>query len=330
MKDYLSSRTISEIDEKTLELVMYVMQCNKMVPEMKELVNKISAKNGLKFNHYITEAICNQPSDGSGGFYSEQVSTLFPNKIDKQSDMYTICMMKALLKEGDTKAALRVLDEGERAQLGKKAAIEKYYINIFDHCFNSKSENQSQVSFFPDLLKEREDRIAQEIAHAGKISAHQKAKVEEKYRNVDLSNHMPVSFSEFKKKHFNMMRTTKNNMQQMILMKMVRSAVKKSDYKNIDTLFDYLTVAKEEQELRTSARNQIEAYAKIFKPKGKFDSLKQAEDPLRVLFEYVRKPYDTVESLVSIFNPLHFFPLKHYLTKLFTDFEVPANGTRIE
>lgn len=86
-------------------------------------------------------------------------------------------------------------------------------------------------------------------------------------------------------------------------MKMVKAAVKNNDYKHIDTLFTYLMVNKEEEDLRRGIRNKIEAYSKIHE-QGKPENFKQANDPLNVLFNYAKKNYDDLESLVR--RPLTF------------------------
>ena len=100
------------------------------------------------------------------------------------------------------------------------------------------------------------------------------------------------------------MKTLKNNTQQMMLMKMVKAAIKDSDYKNINQLFTYLMVNKEEEDLRTGVRNKIEAYSKLHPPFKKLSSLKEANDPLKVLFDYVKIPQDDLDTLVSTTNSM--------------------------
>lgn len=288
----IKNREITQPSDKTNEILLSLMQHHKMIEEMKEL-------SGPLKNHYISEVICSLESDGSVDFYSRQVQKLFKSKAAKESDLYTACMMKALLKEGDISSAMRVLDEGEKSQVGRKQAIENYYVNIYDHCFGEKESKERHVEFFPDILKERSLRMKKDLERAGRVSQYQKKLVAEKYSKVNLQENIPVSYTDFKERHYNMMKTLKNNSQQMMLMKMVKSAIKDSDYKNINQLFTYLMVNKEEEDLRRGVRNKIEAYSKLHKPSQKLSSLKEANDPLRVLFTYVKKPYDDLNTLVS-------------------------------
>lgn len=278
--------------DKTLELLMSIMKGHGMVEEMKAIPCKMK-------NHYVTEAICRMPTDGSNNFYSNQVKELFKGRKERSTPLYTVCMMKALLKEGDIDSALRVLEEGERALNGKKAAIDQYYIKIFDHCFNQEDSTDRHVSFFPDLLKEREARINQEIERAGQISQYEKNKLIRKYEKSNPNKKLPVSYSDFKKKHFNMVKTLKNYTQQMMLSKMVKAAVANSDYKKVNDLFTYLLVNKEEEQLRKSLREMIDAYSKTFDHTQKVTSAQEANDPLRVLFTYLKKPHDDIDALVN-------------------------------
>jgi hypothetical protein len=289
----LDTRTKNKPTDKTNELLLMLMQNNNMVEEMKHIRSPLS-------NHYITEAICGLKSDGSSDFYSKQVTQLFNSKKSKHSDLYHSCMIKALLKEGDIESALRVLDEGDRTKIGRKAAIEKYYINIYDHCFGKTDTNDRHVNFLPDLMAEREQRISKELERAAKVSHHEANRIKERVKKTNVSNNLPVSYSDFKSKHFNMVKTLKNNTQQMLLMKMVRSAIKDSDYKHINKIFSYLLVNKEEEDLKRLTRNRIEAYSKIHSPKYERLSFKEANDPLRILFDYVKKPYDDIETLVTL------------------------------
>jgi hypothetical protein len=197
---------------------------------------------------------------------------------------------------------LRVLDEGDRSKIGRKAAIEKYYINIYDHCFGKTDTNDRHVNFLPDLIAEREQRISKELERASRVSHHEANRIRERVKKTNVSDNLPVSYSDFKSKHFNMVKTLKNNTQQMLLMKMVRSAVKDSDYKHINKIFSYLLVNKEEEDLKRLTRNRIEAYSKIHSPNYERLSFKEANDPLRILFDYVKKPYDDIETLVTFID----------------------------
>jgi hypothetical protein len=288
----LDTRNKNKPTDKTNELLLMLMKNNNMMEEMKHIRSPLS-------NHYITEAICGLKSDGSSDFYSKQVTQLFNSKKSKHSDLYHSCMIKALLKEGDIESALRVLDEGDRTKIGRKAAIEKYYINIYDHCFGKTDTNDRHVNFLPDLIAEREQRISKELERASRVSQHEVNRIKERVKKTDVSDNLPVSYSDFKSKHFNMVKTLKNNTQQMLLMKMVRSAVKDSDYKHINKIFSYLLVNKEEEDLKRLTRNRIEAYSKIHSPNYERLSFKEANDPLRILFDYVKKPYDDIETLVT-------------------------------
>ena len=294
LKARVSRREISQPSERTNELLLSIMKEHGMVQEMRGLFGPLK-------NHYITEAICNLKSDGSSDFYSSQVQKLFKTKQEKESDLYVACIMKALLKEGDIESALRVLDEGEKAQVNRKKAIEKYYVNVYDHCFGQKESNETQVDFFPDILKEREERLKRDIEKASRVSEYQVRLLTEKQKKVNINQNLPVSYTDFKEKHYGMMKTLKNNTQQMMLMKMIRAAVKDKDFKKIDQLFTYLMVNKEEEELRKGVRNKIEAYSKIYKSSKDLSTLKEANDPLRILFDYVKKPYDDLDTLVREF-----------------------------
>ena len=167
----IKKREVSPPSAKTNEILLFLMQHHKMINEMKKVSSPLK-------NHYITEAICNLKSDGSSDFYSSQVHKLFRTKIDKESELYTACMMKALLKEGDISSALRVLDQGEKAQVGRKNAIEKYYTKIYDHCFGEKDSKERYVEFFPDILKERDFRIQKDLERAERVSQYQKKLVD--------------------------------------------------------------------------------------------------------------------------------------------------------
>lgn len=279
-------------NDKTLELLLSIMKGHGMIQDMKAMPCKMR-------NHYITEAICRAPADGSPNFYSNQVKELFKGKKERSTPLYTACMMKALLKEGDTESALRVLEEGERALSGKKAAIDQYYIKVFDHCFNQEDSTDRHVSFFPDLLKEREARINQEIERAGQISQYEKNRLIKKYEKSNPNKKLPVSYSDFKKKHFNMVKTLKNYTQQMMLSKMVKAAIANSDYKKVNDLFTYLLVNKEEEQLRKSLREMIDAYSKTYDHTHQVTSAEEARDPLRVLFTYLKKPHDDIDALVN-------------------------------
>lgn len=250
-------------------------------------------------NYYITESILTQKSDGSSDFFSSQIKKLFESKEDQQSSLYSLCMMKALLKEGDIDSALRVLDEGERSLNGRKKAIEKYYLKVYDYCINSEDPEVKHVSFFPDLLSEREKRISTELDNAGERSAYEKQKLSERYSKVDLSKNLPVSYSDFKKKHFNLVKTIKNYTQQMMVMKMIKSSIDDCDYKKINDLFNYLLINKEEEQIRKSIREKIEKFEKFFSPKTQLPSLEESKDPLYVLFKYVKRPGDDIDTLIN-------------------------------
>ena len=125
LNEKIRSREASRPNERTQELLLSLMQNHKMVNEMMKL-------NAPLKNHYITEAILGLQSDDSDDFYSSKVSQLFKTKKDKESELYTACMMKALLKEGDLASAMRVLEEGEKALVDRRKAIEKYYVKVYD------------------------------------------------------------------------------------------------------------------------------------------------------------------------------------------------------
>lgn len=213
--------------------------------------------------------------------------------------MYAVCMMKALLKEGDTEAALRVLSEYENAHIANQSAIESYYIKVFDHVFDPQDSSVRKVSFLPDLLKEREARIQNEIKKAGEQSEYKKKQLIEKYSNINVNNNLPMSFTDFKKKHYNMIKMLKQTTQQMMLMKMVKAAVSENDYEKVNTLFDYLLVCKEEEQLRDKIRAKIERYADIYDSTYAPNTPGEMNHPLRLLFKYLRKPGDDIETLVN-------------------------------
>ncbi len=292
LKEKVKTGNVIQPTDKTYEILMAVMKYHGMVNEMQEI--PCSAKN-----HYITDAICGLKSDGNQNFYSNQVQTLFPTKEDKNSDLYAVSMIKALLKEGDTESALRVLDENERAQTAKIAAIQDYYIKVFDHIYNNEDKNIRKVGFLPDVLKEREERIKKEIEQASLQSEYSKKKLIEKYDKISAQKNLPMSYSDFKKKHFGLVKTLKNQTQQLMLMKMVKAAVADCDYDKINTLFDYLLVNKEEEQLRDNIRKKIDAFEKIYDPEYLPQSPQEAEHPLRVLLRYIRKPKDDIDTLVN-------------------------------
>ena len=292
----LANKTKAEpwftINPKLFELFLYLMSQHNMIDEMKRIPSPLK-------NYYITESIWRQKSNGSSDFYSSQVKQLFNSKEDQQSGLFSLWMMKALLKEGDIDSALRVFDESERALNGRKKAIEKYYLKVYEYCFKNEDPDEKHVGFFPDLLTEREKRINDEIQKAGEKSAYEKQKLTEKYANVDIDKHRPVSYSDFKKMHFNLVKTIKNYTQQMMVMKMVKASIDDWDYKKINDLFNYLLINKEEEQMRKSIRESIEKYERSYVPKNKVPSLEESKDPLFILFKYIKRPSDDIDTLIN-------------------------------
>lgn len=287
-----NSEPNSKIHEKVYEPLLLAMKQHKMIDEMKQVPHSLR-------NHYITEAICSLPNDGSPDFYSSKIKELFPTKKDKATSLYSLSMMKGLLKEGDVDAAFRVLDEGERAQNGKKKAIEEYYLKIYNHCFSDQNTDERTVNFFPDVIKEVDQKIQDEANRAGEVSQYEKNRVLNRYNKDKVHAKKPVSYSDFKKRHFNMVKTMKNYTQQMMLMKMVRAAIDNSDYRKVNDLFNYLLVNKEEEQMRKAIRSKIETYAKTYNPTRKVTTPAESRDPLRVLFKQVRNPNDDINTLVN-------------------------------
>ena len=214
-------------------------------------------------------------------------------------------MMKALLKEGDINSALRVLEDGERNTDSRKNTIDNFYSKIYDYCFNEENHGDQYVAFIPDLIREREKRINQEIEAASKISAYEKEKVLSKYKTLNPNSKLPVSYSDFKNKHYNMVKTVNNYTKQMMVMKLVNAAVEEQDFRKIDNFFTYLLVTKEEEQIIKSIRANIEAYSKTFDPQRSPKSLSESKDPLRVLFKYFKKPTDDIDSLVQKYILIH-------------------------
>lgn len=180
-----------------------------------------------------------------------------------------------------------------------KAAIEKYYLKVFDHSFSQEDSNEQHVAFFPDLLAEREKRISAELQRAAEVSEYERNRLAEKYAKIDPLKRLPVSYSDFKKRHFNLARTAKNYTQQMMVMKMVRAAIEDSDYRKVNHLFDYLLVNKEEEQIRKSIRLKIDAFERASSAGSTASAPSDARDPVRVLLKYVRRPNDDIETLVN-------------------------------
>jgi len=90
-----------------------------------------------------------------------------------------------------------------------------------------------------------------------------------------------------------------NYTQQMLMMKMVHSAIDNSDYDKINDLFNYLLVVKEEEQLRSAIKKRIDAFKVNYDPSVVPVSVKEANDPMRVLFDYMKTPQDTIDQLVN-------------------------------
>lgn len=108
--------------------------------------------------------------------------------------------MKALLKEGDLKSAMRVLEEGEKSQEEKLRHLDNHYLNVYSKFFDRAQPKEEKVEFLPELLQEFQNKIKDEVAKAGEVSQYAKKVLIEKYQNFDLKPFHPVSFSDFKKK----------------------------------------------------------------------------------------------------------------------------------
>lgn len=286
-----------KVNEKVYEILLTAMQSHGMIEEMKKVPSRFK-------NYYITEAILNLDSEKKEAFYSNKVKELFNSPEERSTPLYTLCMIKALLKEGDTDAALRVLDDGERSTNARRQAVNNFYLKIYDHCFNEENQDVHQVAFLPDLLKEREQRMNQEIEAAAKISEYEKRKVIEKYKMANPTLKLPMSYSDFKLKHFNMVKTVNNYTKQMIIMKMIKSAIEDSDYSKINDFFTYLLVTKEEEQVVKSIRNSIEQFEKTYDPNRQPKSYQESKDPLRVLFKYFKNPNDDIDTLVGKFTAM--------------------------
>lgn len=281
-----------KVSDKTYEILLTLMKSHGMIEEMNQIPSYFK-------NYYIAEAILNQNSGEDKHFYSNKIKELFATPEDQATPLYSLCLMKALIKEGDTESALRVLENGEKNNTERKRAIDEFYTKIYDYCFDPSNNNERHVAFFPDLLKERETRINQEIEAASKISEYEKNKVTAKYKKSNYERKLPVSYSDFKKKHFQMSKTVNNYTKQMMVMNLVKSAIQDSDYEKIDNLFTYLLITKEEEQLAKALRKDIENYSKYFDNNREPKSLDEAKDPLRVLFKYFRKPTDDINTLVG-------------------------------
>ena len=263
------------------------------------MINEMYKIPSVFKNYYVTEAILDLDQGKEDDFYSNKIKSLFKTDSERTSPLYTLCMMKALLKEGDIDSALRVLEDGERNTDARKNSIDEFYSKIYDYCFDEENHGDKYVAFFPDLIREREKRINQEIEAASKISTYEKEKVIAKYKNLNPNSKLPVSYSDFKNKHYNMAKTVNNYTKQMIVMKLVNAAIEEKDYRKIDNFFTYLLVTKEEEQILKSIRASIEAYSKTHDSKRRPKSVSEAQDPLRVLFKYFKKPTDDIDSLIQ-------------------------------
>jgi len=105
-------------------IILQVMKHHKMINEMKKIDS--SAKN-----HFLTDAICRLKSDGSADFYSSQVKALFKAEGQGEGQLYTLSMIKALLKEGDMDAALRLIEQSDNNETQKKKNTDLQYLQVY-------------------------------------------------------------------------------------------------------------------------------------------------------------------------------------------------------
>lgn len=89
--------------------------------------------------------------------------------------------------------------------------------------------------------------------------------------------------------------------QQMLIQKTIKSCVEDSDYDNINSLFDYLMVVREEEMLREAIKGKIEEYKEKYYKAETAKGKEEMEDPMRVLFDYFYTSQSTPSSLVSAY-----------------------------
>jgi hypothetical protein len=89
--------------------------------------------------------------------------------------------------------------------------------------------------------------------------------------------------------------------QQMLIQKTIKSCVEDSDYENINALFDYLMVVREEEMLKEAIKGKIEEYKKRYEGFGGVEGKEKMEEPMKVLFDYFYTPQSSISSLVSAY-----------------------------
>jgi lipopolysaccharide biosynthesis regulator YciM len=112
LKNYLGSE--KRVNEKLLELYMVLFSENKMLTELLDLSSnwaQYSSSSSMDIkNYYLSEALLSLKSNNQDkGFYTGLIQKGL--KDDEGSEMYTLSLMKAQLKEGSPEAAVNLYKE---------------------------------------------------------------------------------------------------------------------------------------------------------------------------------------------------------------------------
>lgn len=154
-----------------------------------------------KKNYYLANALLELESNGDSKFYSSAMGKVFKNDIAKTTPVATASKIKAYLKEDNWEAAQNLYSFYQNRDSIIQEQRNNFYYEIYNKSFDPEKSGR-RTFFHPDILKEREARIAAEIEEAGKISPIERERVASKYKLIgDYFAEMPLEYLEFKDKY---------------------------------------------------------------------------------------------------------------------------------
>jgi len=115
-----------------------------------------------------------------------------------------------------------------------------------------------ETFFHPDILTERDARIAAEIEKAGQVSPVERERVASKYKLIaDNYAEMPLEYLEFKENYHEMSKRADGFAQQAKMIQFCQKCIEQSDYDAINNFLSFMITRREETSVREVVQKKI-------------------------------------------------------------------------
>ena len=178
-----------KVSEKTLELIMQLLQKDKsMLPEIMDLsecwTKYSSSSSPDTKNFYLSEALLSFVSSNSQPHFFE---TLIHRqyKSEPKTPIFTLSKIKALLKDSQPEAALRMFEEDSKSYEALEFKRDEFYERIYNK-YLAPEETAPRVQYHPEILLEREKWMEEEMTRAHQVSPLDLQRVKQRYETIPI------------------------------------------------------------------------------------------------------------------------------------------------